>query len=604
MTEVAVPASETTTDSGDAAGPVGGTGVPPLEYPPERCTSLSAVRDSISDVRPESAVWPIVTRNRALILGTDGRGTQSNQPLIASSTRTEPRDSEGVRGLAKQRPIRARPSAGPSDGDVESLLLDQLGAAVIALDLDGNITHWNSHAEVLYGWPADEVLGRHAGSIGLVSPDKAVAESIMERLRAGQTCDGDLELLRRDGTPFRAFVRNAPLRDPDGRVIGLVGVSVDVSEHEGTEAALRRRNAELLRAGRIARLDSWEWDLGTDLIRFTGAGDESPLWPADLPNGSFEDLLARRVHPDDRERVRRTVREAIAAGRGFALDFKGLTPEGAVRHVSCMAEMETDSAGKPARLWGTSQDVTEQREAERALRESEQARRRLLVQLVTAQDNERRRLAADIHDYAIQVLHSAVLRVEPLTEVLTDPEQADAARGVEQALRSAVVNLRSIVAGVRLPSLDGVELTPALEAYLEEATSDWPVERRLDSRLEREPLPEVRAVLFRIVVEAVVNARRHSKARALTVTVGSHDGGVRVEVADDGLGFTPEPDGQIAAGHYGLATMKERAELAGGWLKVHSEPGAGTKIETWVPHPAAPGRSSSALGPRRTGADT
>jgi signal transduction histidine kinase len=94
-------------------------------------------------------------------------------------------------------------------------------------------------------------------------------------------------------------------------------------------------------------------------------------------------------------------------------------------------------------------------------------------------------------------------------------------------------------------------------------------------------------VLLRIVVEAVVNARKHSNARALTVTVESDEAGVRVEVVDDGRGFSPGATGPLEAGHFGLATMKERAELAGGWLRVHSEPGACTKVETWLPNHAA-----------------
>jgi signal transduction histidine kinase len=109
----------------------------------------------------------------------------------------------------------------------------------------------------------------------------------------------------------------------------------------------------------------------------------------------------------------------------------------------------------------------------------------------------------------------------------------------------------------------------------------------VESRLDREPLPEVGAVLFRIVVEAIVNARKHSGASSLAVTLERRDGGIRVEVSDDGRGFAVVASGPVDTGHWGLATMTERAASAGGWLQVHSTPGTGTRVVTWVPEPAA-----------------
>jgi signal transduction histidine kinase len=254
-------------------------------------------------------------------------------------------------------------------------------------------------------------------------------------------------------------------------------------------------------------------------------------------------------------------------------------------------------------VFGTSQDVTEQREAEEALRTSERARRRLLTQLLTAHDDERRRLAADLHDYAIQGLHAAVLRAEGLTNRLTAPDQLEAAEALEATLRSAVRNLRNIVAGVRQPTFEGVELVPAVEAYLAEAVADWPVSHRVESRLAHEPVPELSAVLFRIVVEAIANARKHSDARALAVVLETDTGGVRVEIVDDGKGFAPGTNKRGSLAHYGLASMKERAEMVGGWFQVHTKPGAGTRVEAWVPDPGAVDYTGLDDAGRLTGAD-
>jgi PAS domain S-box-containing protein len=473
--------------------------------------------------------------------------------------------------------------APPWDGTVEPLLLDQIDAAVIAVDLDTLVTHWNAHAEALYAWSRDEVLGRSIRSIGFAAPARETADRVIEQLRQGLSWEGDVELMRKDGTRFLALVRNSPLRDPSGELIGFLGVSVDVTERRRVERALRERNAELGRMRGMARLASWEWDVSTGVVMFSDTQDEPPHWL----HGAFHELLATRVHPDDRERLRRAGLAAAESGHGFSIEIKALAPEGDVRYVSCFGEVMRDPSGKPVKLWGTAQDVTDQREAARALRESEQMRRRLLAQLVTVQDEERARLAGDIHDDAIQVLHAAVLRAEALSGLLTTTGQRDAARRLEESLRGAIANLRGILAGVRQPALEGGELVPALELYLEDATADWPVRHRVESRLDREPLPEVGAVLFRIVVEAIVNARKHSGASSLAVTLERRDGGIRVEVSDDGRGFAVVASGPVDTGHWGLATMTERAASAGGWLQVHSTPGTGTRVVTWVPEPAA-----------------
>jgi PAS domain S-box-containing protein len=479
----------------------------------------------------------------------------------------------------------SRPSElGHWDGEVETLLLDQIDAAVIALDLDGNVTHWNAHAERLYGWSRAEVLGRDAATIGFAPAASEKRAAAIEALRGGKNWEGDMERRRKDGSELLAFVKDAPLRSPDGRMIGFVGVSVDVTERRRVESMLQRRNATLQRAKKVARLESWEWNLKMDVVVPVGAGEKRT---ADM-RGSFEEVLALRVHPDDRESVRQAAARLVAAGHGYTIfDYRGMSADGETRHISTIAEVETDAEGRPVRVWGVSQDVTEQREAERALRASERTRRRLLAQLVSAEDDERRRLAADIHDDAIQVLHAALLRTEALAAMLSDPAQEEAARQTEAALRKAVGNLRNIVAGVRQPSLDGVDLVEVVETYLEGATAEWDVTYAVEAHMTREPLPEVRAVLFRIVVEAVVNARRHSEAGRLTVRLESDDEGVRLQLADDGDGFALVADEVKEPGHYGLMTMRERAELAGGWLRVHTAPGAGTTIETWIPHLAA-----------------
>jgi len=104
--------------------------------------------------------------------------------------------------------------------------------------------------------------------------------------------------------------------------------------------------------------------------------------------------------------------------------------------------------------------------------------------------------------------------------------------------------------------------------------------------LTYEPELELRVSLYRIVQEAVVNARKHADARGVTVRVSTAGDGVTVLIADDGAGFDTHGVDTPVPGHLGLATMIERAELIGGWCRVSSEADAGTTVECWLPSDA------------------
>jgi signal transduction histidine kinase len=101
--------------------------------------------------------------------------------------------------------------------------------------------------------------------------------------------------------------------------------------------------------------------------------------------------------------------------------------------------------------------------------------------------------------------------------------------------------------------------------------------------LEREPSVKTRAILHRIAREAITNAREHSKATLVSIALEERNGGFFVKVDDDGAGFDVASTNGSSPNHLGLTSMRERAELAGGWLKLESELGLGTNVEFWLP---------------------
>ncbi|HET7737264.1 MAG TPA: PAS domain S-box protein [Tepidiformaceae bacterium] len=150
----------------------------------------------------------------------------------------------------------------------ERFLVDAIQDAVIVTRADGSIVLWNRAAEALYGWAAADVVGRQITDITVPSDGLGEAEEILERLRSGEAWAGDFQVRRRDGSTFTAHVRNSPVRDSDGELVGIVGVSYDVSRRRAIETELETRQASLqeqleeaqrLQQALRAREQAWEF---------------------------------------------------------------------------------------------------------------------------------------------------------------------------------------------------------------------------------------------------------------------------------------------------------------------------------------------------------
>ena len=311
-------------------------------------------------------------------------------------------------------------------------------------------------------------------------------------------------------------------------------------------------------------------------------------------------LWVQRLHPDDRERVLAEDDRRLESGDPIVADYRMLARDGRTVWVHEEADVIEDAEGRRL-LWGLLSDVTERRETEERLRRSDEQRRRLLSKLVASQEEERIRIAHDIHDDSIQVMTAVGMRLEVLRRRLHDPEDLRVVEQVAETVTSTIARLRNLLFELRPPALDREGLGAALRMYLtgSSPTAVW----ELDDRLSREPPPEVRAVLYRIAQEALANVRKHARASRVAVALRDEGEGALVEVRDDGVGFDPGEAEASRPGHLGVISMRERAELAGGWCRVESAPGRGTVVRAWLPHEgAASSAAARGGGPGGVGA--
>ncbi len=217
------------------------------------------------------------------------------------------------------------------------------------------------------------------------------------------------------------------------------------------------------------------------------------------------------------------------------------------------------------------------------LQQADEERRRLLAYLTRAQEQERSRIASDIHDDSIQAITALGIRLEMMKRALSDPGQLRVLDELEGSVVLSVARLRHLLFHLRPPVLDREGLAPAIRMYLDEVLRDSPITHGVENRFESEPGPETRTILYRIAQEALNNVRKHARAHRVDVLLEESHGGFLVRIEDDGQGFRLDGASGPVPGHLGLTAMRERAELAGGWWRGSSVQGAGTRIEFWLP---------------------
>jgi PAS domain S-box-containing protein len=212
-------------------------------------------------------------------------------------------------------------------------------------------------------------------------------------------------------------------------------------------------------------------------------------------------------------------------------------------------------------------DVTERHAAEQALRESARA---------AAAQEERTRLARDLHDSITQALFAAALKAEALMQDDAIPSgSAETAEQVRRLTRGALAQMRTLLLELRAQALEEVPIEQLLRNVAEATEGRADVTVAVTLRGDGAPPPELHTALYRVTQEALNNVVRHSGASSASVELLAEPGRVRLLIHDDGCGFEPGP---VPSTHYGLRSMRERAAEVGGELRVVSAPGEGTLV--------------------------
>jgi PAS domain S-box-containing protein len=530
-----------------------------------------------------------------------------------NSTRLEESAGQTVQVIVRDISDRKRAEALLRQSE-ERLTLAFAGAqeGVWDWNLETGAVVYSPRWKEMLGYAGDEIEPHVGAWERLLHPDdKPRAGELHDSLSRGAgTYEGEFRLRHKDGRYIHVLSRGLPVRrHPDGPVVRIVGTHLDITERKRTESALRESEERLTLAFAGAQEGVWDWNLETNAVAY------SPRWTQML--GYAEDEIEphisaweRLVHPEDRARADRA-NEAVARGdRTYEAEFRLRHKDGRYIHVLSRGfPVRREPGGPVVRIVGTHFDLTERKQAEDLLRRSheelevrvqertaelaranealraeiverelaERARTDLLGRLVFAQEDERRRIAREMHDQFGEQLTALGHRIASLRETAGDrPDLRKAIDALQIVAQQLDRDVDHLVWELRPTALDDLGLQTALSNYVQNwsARTGISAELHTSGLLDNRLSSEAETTLYRIAQEALTNVAKHSRARNVELILERRADHVLLIVEDDGEGFDPA----VGTRGFGLLGMQERASLVGANLEIESAVGQGTSI--------------------------
>ena len=459
--------------------------------------------------------------------------------------------------------------------------------AIISKNLDGIITSWNDSAERIFGYTPEEAIGQH---ITLIIPAERHAEEsdILDRLRQGKRVDHFHTLRKRkDGSLVDVSLTISPVRDSTGSVIGASKVARDITAQKQAERALRESEQRF----RVITDTSpiMVWMSGTDKLcyyfnkgwlDFTGR-------TLDQESGNG---WAENVHPDDFDRCLQIYVRNFDHHRPFEMEYRMRHHTGQYRWILDRGVPRYAPDGTFEGYVGACLDIHDQKEAAEKVRIADD-----MTRIMMAQDEERRRIARELHDSAGQtlvVLGMSLAQLVHHTESIA-PELAREGKEIETMVQQLHREIRTTSYLLHPPLLDESGLASALNWYVEGLAERSHVAITLEVADNVERLPsDMELAIFRLVQECLTNIHRHSGSKTAVIRVAREGGHVRTEVQDHGTGISPQRllEIQSHGSGVGIRGIRERIRQFHGEMTIESS-GSGTCVIVSIPLPEE-GRSA------------
>ncbi|MEP6704600.1 MAG: PAS domain S-box protein, partial [Acidobacteriota bacterium] len=284
-----------------------------------------------------------------------------------------------MRAWGTQRDITAAKLSGDATARLAAIVVSSEDA-IISKDLMGNITSWNGGATKMFGYEPEEMIGR---PITILLPPDRLNESddILLRIQSEENVE-PFETIRRrrDGSDIFVSLTVSPIRSADGNVVGASKIVRDITDRKRIEETIHHNQAMLTLAMQSSRMGVWELDLATNTVSWSEEL-EAIFGLEKASFGGTEEHFYALMHEEDRDAAWAEVRSAVGEHRDYTIEFRFTHAEGWIGWMEGRGEAVYSQKGEPVRLYGVGIDITERKEAEKALRDSEQRFSRFMQHL-------------------------------------------------------------------------------------------------------------------------------------------------------------------------------------------------------------------------------
>jgi PAS domain S-box-containing protein len=390
----------------------------------------------------------------------------------------------------------------------------------------------------------------------------------------------DTQLVFPDGSTKDIHIVGRPVVNASGDVVELLGTVMDVTERKRAAEAVRRSEAYLAAAQRLTHVGSWSLDLSTGELLWSAETFRifsfEPAASADLHN-----MFLRRIHPEDRPMIEQGLKNALTITEPFEVEYRIVWPDGSVKAIRESVFPRLGKSGEVLERYGVVADITERKQAENDLR-------RLSGRLLQLQDEERRRIARDLHDSTGQDLVALATMIGQLRTSIPSRERKSRKLLSEcKALADRCIReVRTLSYVLYPPALEQAGLAGAIRDYVRGFTERSGIHVGLElspdvGRMAR----DVELALFRVVQESLANIQRHSGSRHAKIRMDPTSDLV-LEISDSGRAASSSlprhaPRSPFQFG-VGIQSMQERVNLIGGRLEIDSTT-RGTTVRVTVP---------------------
>jgi two-component system sensor histidine kinase UhpB len=468
--------------------------------------------------------------------------------------------------------------------------VEKSGEVIFLTDREGTITYINPEFTRLYGYSSEEVIGKSTPRIlKSGSMTRLDYERFWETLLDRQIVRGEFINKCKDGSLVTVEGSANPILDENENIIGFLAIQRDITQRKGALQALE--NAHAFQQLIIDGVGHPIMVIGSDyqVTVANSAAQEFSFGETESAGPIYcYQMSHHREVPCDGIEHPCPLHQVHESGQPVTVVHQHYQANGEQRFVEVVASPLRNTDGSIQGIIESMRDITEHKQAEQDLIQYTERLKAISAQLAEVEDLERQRLSRELHDQVGQNLTALGINLNIIQMQMPENVSESVHYHLDDSLslvEQTTERIRDVMADLRPPVLDDYGLVAALRWYGEK------IARRIEIPISvegEEPSPRldshVENALFRIVQEALTNVSKHSQASIVKISVDVDRDFLRLTLVDDGVGFDPEDFIQPDNGQgWGLLSITERAEAAGGKCWIESSPNQGTQVMVEIP---------------------